>query len=290
MKLWLPIAGLTWLTLASARAQVTVDVTLDQEQFLPSEAMPAAVRIVNNSGQPLHLGATSNWLTFDVESQDGFLVPKLSDVPLQGNFDLAPAEMETIHVDLQPYFALSKSGRYTITANLRIKQWNQALSSGERTFDIIHGAELWSENFGLPPRPGSTNGVPEVRRYALEKANYLRSQLRLYVQVSDAAQQQFYKVSAIGPMVSFSDPQAELDRASNLHVLCQSGAQTFTYVLVDPNGKITHRDTYDYIGSRPRLSMDDQGDVTVIGGVRRPKESELPMVKPPNEVGVPAHP
>lgn len=108
--------------------------------------------------------------------------------------------------------------------------------------------------------------------------------------MSDAAQEQFYKVSAIGPMVSFSDPAAELDRASNLHVLCQSGAKTFTYVVVDPNGKITDRDTYDYIGSRPRLSMNDQGDVTVIGGVRRPKDSELPMVKPPNEVGVPARP
>lgn len=158
MKLWLSIAGLTWLTLASARAQVGVVVMLDQEQFLPSEAMPVAVRIVNNSGQPLHLGAASNWLTFDVESQDGFLVPKVSDVPLQGNFDLAPAEMETIHVDLQPYFTLSKSGRYTVTANLRIKQWNQGVSSGAKTFDIIHGAELWSEDFGLPPRPGQPMG------------------------------------------------------------------------------------------------------------------------------------
>ena len=64
MKFSLPIFGLAWLTLFSAPAQVTVDVVLDQEQFLPTETMPVAVRITNRSGQPLHLGADADWLTF----------------------------------------------------------------------------------------------------------------------------------------------------------------------------------------------------------------------------------
>ena len=49
---------------------------MEQRQFLPSEAIPAAVRITNRSGQPLHLGADANWLTFNVESADGFIVVK----------------------------------------------------------------------------------------------------------------------------------------------------------------------------------------------------------------------
>ena len=71
MKFSLPIFGLAWLTFLSASAQVTVDVVLDQEQFLPSESLPVAVRITNRSGQPLHLGADTNWLTFSVESVSG---------------------------------------------------------------------------------------------------------------------------------------------------------------------------------------------------------------------------
>jgi hypothetical protein len=50
MKFSLPILGLAWLTFFSASAQVTVDVVLDQEQFLPSESLPVAVRITNRNG------------------------------------------------------------------------------------------------------------------------------------------------------------------------------------------------------------------------------------------------
>jgi len=35
-------------------------------------------------------------------------------------------------MDLMPYFDLSKPGRYTVTAAVKIKQWNQEVSSGER--------------------------------------------------------------------------------------------------------------------------------------------------------------
>ena len=52
------ILGLTLLALTSARAQVSVEVVLDQEQFLPRESVPAAVRITNRSGQTLHFPTT----------------------------------------------------------------------------------------------------------------------------------------------------------------------------------------------------------------------------------------
>src|ERR1017187_5062430 len=53
-----------------ASAQVSVDLGLDQEQFLPNEAVRLAVKITNRSGQPVHLGADASWLTFSVESQE----------------------------------------------------------------------------------------------------------------------------------------------------------------------------------------------------------------------------
>ena len=37
------------------------------------------------------------------------------------------------------------------------------------------------------PINGATNRAPEVRRYSLEQANYLRTQLRLYLRITDAA-------------------------------------------------------------------------------------------------------
>ncbi|MGD0745685.1 MAG: hypothetical protein ABSA45_11075 [Verrucomicrobiota bacterium] len=278
------ILGLTLLTLVNAPAQVSVEVVLDQEQFLPSESVPVAVRITNRSGQPLHLGADANWLTFNVESTEGFVVIKNSDVPVTGAFDLDSSQMATKRVDLAPYFVLSRPGRYKVIATVRIKEWNAEVPSPVKEFDIIDGAKLWSQDFGLPMPAGVTNRAPEVRRYSLIEANYLKSQLRLYAQVSNESETRVFKVTAVGPLVSFSQPEAKLDRLSNLHVLFQSGAQVFTYSVVNPNGSIIRREMYDYFNSRPRLSVNDDGDVVVVGGVRRLKPVELPQVKPPNEL------
>jgi uncharacterized protein (DUF58 family) len=71
-----------------SRAQVTVEVVLEQEQFLGGEALPVAVRITNRSGQTLRMGNEPDWLTFSVESREGFVVVKTDEVPVLGAFEL----------------------------------------------------------------------------------------------------------------------------------------------------------------------------------------------------------
>lgn len=290
MKISLPILALMLLAFCRASAQVDVEVVLDQEQFLPSESLPVAVRVTNRSGQPLHLGADADWLTFSVESVDGFIVMKNAEVPVLGEFDLGSSQVATKRVDLQPYFELKRQGRYRIIATLRIKAWSVEAQSPPKEFDVISGAELWSQEFGVPVAAGVTNQPPEVRKYTLEEANYLRSQLRMYVMVSDPSGSHVFKVSSVGPMVSFSQPEAQLDPLSNLHVIYQSGAKTFTYSVVNPDGAIMQQDIYDYVNTRPRLGMNPSGDVVVIGGVRRIKPGELPVVRLPDELPAPAKP
>jgi hypothetical protein len=290
MKISLPILALVLLTFCRASAQVDVQVVMDQEQFLPSESVPVAVRIINRSGQPLHLGADADWLTFSVESVDGSIVMKNAEVPVLGEFDLGSSQVATKRVDLQPYFDLKRQGRYRIIATLHIKAWSVETPSLPKEFDVISGAELWSQDFGVPIPAGVTNRPPEVRKYTLEEANYLRQQLRMYVMVSDPAGSHVFKVSPIGPMVSFSQPEVQIDPLSNLHVIYQSGAKTFTYSVVNPEGVITQQDVYDYVDTRPRLGLNPAGDIVVIGGVRRPKPGELPVVKLPDELPPPAKP
>ena len=106
-------------------AQVTVELTQEQDQFLPAESLPLAVRITNRSGQDLRLGRGEDWLTFSVESREGEVVPRLGEVPVAGEFVLESSRVATLRVDLAPYFALSRSGRYSVTATMRIKDWNQ---------------------------------------------------------------------------------------------------------------------------------------------------------------------
>src|SRR5947209_7441918 len=82
------------------RAQVTVEVLQQQDQFLPAESLPTAVRITNRSGQTLHLGTDEDWLTFAIEGREGIIVSKLGDAPVAGEFTLASSKMATKRVDL----------------------------------------------------------------------------------------------------------------------------------------------------------------------------------------------
>ena len=285
MKTFLLVLVLAVLTSFRAAAQVSVEITMDQEQFLPSEAVPVAVKITNRSGQQLHLGTATDWLTFSVESTDGFIVIKNAEVPVTGEFDLESSQIGIIkRVDLQPYFQMGRHGRYKVIATLRIKDWSASVNSAPKTFDVVNGAKLWSQDFGVP---GVTNSPPEVRKFTLEEANYLRLQLRLYVRVSDQSESQVFKVTTLGQMVSFSDPDAKVDRTSQLHVLWQAGAQVFNYALINANGEVVRQEVYNNAGSRPRLVVNEQGEVSVAGGTRRMKPEDLPvvpMVKAPGEL------
>jgi len=277
MKIFL-VAVLALTAFFRASAQVSVELALDQEQFLPNEAVKLAVKITNRSGQPLHLGADANWLTFSVESDNSYVVIKNAEVPVVDEFDLESSQMATKRVDLQPYFVMGRPGRYKVIATVRIKEWALTVNSAPKRFDIINGAELWSQEFGVMV---ATNTAPEPRKYTLVEANYLREQLRLYVQVSSGDGAHVFKVAVLGTLVSFSAPEAQVDRVSQLHVLWQTGAQSFNYVIVSPNGTVLSRDLYDNFNSRPRLSVDASGNVVVQGGVRRAKPSDLPVVKLP---------
>ncbi|MFZ0827579.1 MAG: hypothetical protein WAO02_09175 [Verrucomicrobiia bacterium] len=288
MKFSLAIFGLVWLTWFSASAQITVELLMDQSQFLPSESLLVKVRVTNRSGQLLHLGADPNWVTFSVTAVDDYVVTKYADAPVQGEFDLDSSQMATKAVDVAPYFKLTRQGGYRIVATLHIKDWNVDIPSPPQNFEVIDGAKLWSQSFGIPAAAGATNGAPEARKYTLEQANYLHSQLRMYVQVSDDAERQVFKVRAIGPMVSFSQPEAQLDRLNNLHVIYQSGARVFTYTVVNPAGDFVEQENYDYFTTRPRLQTDDQGNITVLGGVRRVKPTDMPMVMAPGLIPAPA--
>jgi hypothetical protein len=286
MKIALSMLGLAALAVFNAPAQVvTVAVSLEQDQFLPGESLPATVCITNNSGQTLHLGADPKWLTFSVEAVDNnFVVMQNADPPVVGAFDLGSSEVATKQVDLAPYFVMTHTGRYRVVATVHISEWGTDVASPKKEFDVIDGVQLWSQDFGVPPPAGVTNQPPVVRKYVLQEANYLRGRLRMYVLVTDQSGARVLKVSTVGPMVNFSRPEAQLDRASNLHLIYQSGARSFLYSVVNPDGIITQQEIYDYLGTRPRLTVDEAGNIVEKGGVRRVKPGELPAVQSPNEM------
>ena len=271
------LTGFGWFR---AGAQVTVDIRSDQDEFLPGEAIPLAIKITNLSGQQLHFGGDPGWLTFSVESTDGINVLKISEVPVPAQFDLFSSQAGTLHVDVAPCFQINRIGHYKVTSYLHIKDWPTAITSSVKEFDVVTGVKLWSQEFGVP----AAGSPPEMREFSLEKANYLRQQLRLYLQLTDDAETHIYKVIPLGPMVAFGYPEERIDRTSQLHVLWQTGAQSFSYCVVSPEGLLLQRDLYELIDTRPQLKVDDNGEVTVEGGFKRMPTHDIPAVHPPDDL------
>lgn len=274
------VLGLALVPALHSPAQVQVEVLLDQEQFLSGETLPAAIRIINRSGQTLHLGADPDWLTFTVESRDRFIVVKTGEVPVLGEFALESSKMATKRVDLAPYFALTRPGRYSLIATVRLKDWDGEVTSAPKNFDIINAAERWSQEFGVPPPPGVTNQPPEVRKYSLLEANYLRTRLRLYVRLTDASGARVFKIVPIGPVVSLSRPEPQLDSQNNLYILYQEGSHSFNYTVINPDGTVLAHQTYEYVNTRPRLQLNRDGTFGVMGGVRRIMPDDVPAPRP----------
>jgi hypothetical protein len=276
--------------LASAPAQVSVEIVQEQDEFLAGEALPTAVRIRNHSGQTLHLGAEANWLTFAVESDGGVPALKNSDVPVLGEFVLESSKVATKRVDLAPAFALTQPGHYAVTATVRVKDWDQEIASPAKGFDIVQGVPLWEQEFGVPQSPGSSNSAPEVRRYVLQQVSFLRGHLQLYLRLTDATGTRILRVVRMGTMLSFNQPKGVVDKSSNLHVLHQTGAHSFNYAVFNPNGDLVLRQTYDYINSRPRLQMGTDGEFSILGGVRRIAANDVPPPKPAPPLPEPPQP
>ncbi|MFM1942670.1 MAG: hypothetical protein RI897_1652 [Verrucomicrobiota bacterium] len=271
----------------TGRAQLSAGLQLPQEQFLTGEALPVSVRITNFTGQTLELGRDNYWLEFSLESREGRPIAPTSQTPVQGEFDLPNATIATKRVNLTPHYPPLSSGHFILSATLHIQAWGQRLKIAPVEFDIIPGSTLWEQRFGVAPST-ATPGPPEIRRYALQTANHLKV-LKLYALITDATGQKPFAVFPLGPMLTFSSPEKQIDRASLLHVLYQYGARSFYYITINPDGEIILRNTYDYAGpSRPTLQVTKEGEVIVHGGVRRPASDDFPPApKPEPEITPP---
>jgi hypothetical protein len=281
----LPARALAWICLLASLAfapwtlaQVTVTVVLDQNQVLIGESVRVAVRVTNFSGQSLRLGENDDWLRFSIETPQGHLVARRGTVPVTEPFLLESSKVATKRVDVRPYFDLERPGRYLISAAVWIAEWGAEIPSQPVSVEVVRGTTLWEQRFGVPQQPGQS-GAPEVRIYALQQAMHMK-RMTLYARVTDAWSDRVHAVLPLGLLLSFSEPEKQIDRESNLHVLWQTGARRFNYSVVNPHGQLVIRQAHEYSDTRPVLRRDPQGRIIVGGGIRTPMPDDIPE-RPP---------
>jgi hypothetical protein len=274
--LWALACG--FLPLAwSQPSGVTAELQLDRTEFLSDEDMQIKVHIENRSGQLLTLGKGDDWISFSVAGDNNNPVSPLGDGSVSNQFQIQSAQAADVTFNLTPFFDFRQPGHYTVKAAFKLP-WNQEVNCKPVSFTVIKGLRLDCSPdmaVGVPLPEGVSNTAPVMRRYFLEKVTHA-SGMKMYFRLTDGSGAKTLRVFPLGPMVSFGQPQAQIDRFSNLHVLNQSGAQSFTYVVLDPHGFILDRQTYEYNETRPELRVNAEGGIFVFGGIRRISTTDIP--------------
>ena len=270
-------------------AQMRVELTFEQDSYLPHEPMYATVVIYNSSGQSLRLGRDNDWLSFAVEPSTGGVVKQIKVPDVMGEFELPSASRARKMVNLAEAYELTRLGRYYITAVVRVPEWGGETFTSQRPrpIGIASGVTLWESTFGLPGEQAGTR--PEMRKFKLVQSNH-RKQLSLYVRITDETESENYALFTLGPLVGFSKPEPQMDRWSNLHVFYQDAAHTFRYFTITPDGLLLARQTWEIGESRPVMKVNSEGRISVTGGVRRVSASDLPPPELLSEKNSPSAP
>lgn len=265
------------------QAQVEVSLEFKKDYFLAHEEMIAEVKIINFSGRTLTFGQDQEWLQFTVESVNEFPVEKVGDLDIVEKFEIPNASRGIRRVHLVPTYKMNRPGRYRITAFVNVPELNMNKVTAPVEIGLLSASVIWERPVGVVMNESDPSAPIAVRKYFLMRAVNEKS-IDLYVKVTDQYEKDIYGVYTLGNIVSFGEPERQVDRFSNLHVLMQNGARTFRYTIVKPDGKVLLRQKWAYSSTRPQLFLAKNGLIEVKGGQRQPSFDDIPTPEQINEV------
>jgi len=247
---------------ASAAAQLEVQVREQKDTFLLYEPIPLVVNIRNYSGRTIQLedSGEHSWLSFVVAGDGGDFIPSVGKLETQEPVLIPPDETVSRTVDILPLYDLREQGSYQVQAAVELNGV-QSISPPVR-LTIVNGRELWSQTAGLPP---TEKGEDEYRTYSLVARSSSAHPDLLHVCVQDQAHQLVYGLIPLGEFLTLVPPRAQVDKVGDLHVLYQMGPRSYGYVQIDPYAKILDKAVYSDFISQPQLVV-QAGVVTVQGG------------------------
>lgn len=248
----------------AAQAQIQVELKFARLQYVAHEPVIATLRITNLAGRDIDLQDQKGqrWFGFEVTANDGrFLAPdsQTPEPPLK----IDAGETVTRKINLTPLFPMHDLGPYHVRANVFFADLNRFFYSQTKVFQVGDARPIWQRSVGVP------DGVPGaggVRTYSL-LSNRFPDHTKLYVRVEDKSTGAVYSTYSLGRVIAFDEPQAQLDRANQLHVLHCAAPRTWAYSQIGLNGQLLGKSTFLETKTRPRLRQSADGAVAVRGGM-----------------------
>lgn len=216
------------LTAGQLFAQVDVRIHPHRSQFMVGENVVLHIKITNHTDEILVLDNTPDrpWLHFTVtpggSSQP--MAPKVQ--PVFDKIVVKPGSAHETTVNLRPYFHFSRVGGFKVVASIRMPDMQSTYSSNRTTFNLVNGG------------PVKTFAIQHEGKRLMMHVKMMRAGEKdwLFGQVVNADSGVVVGACALGQYLNFMKPRVMMDKRQNLHVLCQSTPQYFTYSVMGPDG------------------------------------------------------
>jgi hypothetical protein len=280
-----------FLLATAAEAQIQVDLKFKRLQYIAYEPVVATVAITNLAGREieLHDADGQSWLGFELSGSEEQPIAPLSGAKAEPALKIAAGQRVTRQINLTPLYPVNEFGAYHVRTNVYFADLGKFFYSGTRVFEVTDARPIWQQTVGVPE---STSGSGEVRTYSL-MTNRFPDHTSLYVRVQDKDRGVVYATYSLGRTISSEQPQAEIDRANQLHVLHCAAPRAWSYARVGLNGELLEHSSFMETKTRPRLLHSANGEIAVRGGVMEaparnsaskvPKLSARPPAEPTND-------
>jgi hypothetical protein len=263
MKFLVQLALFLFLA-AAAQAQIQVELKFKRLQYVAHEPVMAAVKITNLAGRDidLHDENGQHWFGFEVNAGEGRILAPLRQNAPEPALHVEAGKAVTRKVNMTPVFPVHDFGAYHVRANVYFADLNKFFYSQTKVFQVADARPIWQKTVGIPD---GMPGAGEVRTYSL-LSNRFPDHTSLYVRVENKNSGVVYTTYSLGRVIVYDEPQAELDRANQLHVLHCAAPRSWAYSHIGLNGELLAHSTFMETRTRPRLRHAADGAIAVSGG------------------------
>jgi hypothetical protein len=254
-----------FVLVAAADAQIQVDLKFKRLQYIAYEPVVATVAITNLAGRDidLHDAAGQSWLGFELTGNEEQPIAPLSAANPEPPLKIAAGQRVTRQIDLTPLFPVNEFGAYHVRTNVYFADLGKFFYSATRVFEVTDARPIWQQTVGVPD---GVAGSGEVRTYSL-MTNRFPDHTSLYVRVQNKDSGAVYATYSLGRTIAFEQPQAEIDRANQLHVLHCASPRAWSYARIGLNGELLEHSSFMETKTRPRLVHAGNGEISVRGGM-----------------------
>src|SRR5215469_3340049 len=280
-----------FLFAGATEGQIQVDLKFKRLQFIAYEPVVATVALTNLAGRDieLHDANDQSWLGFEVNGNEDQPITLLSTENSQAPLKIETGQRVTHQINLTPLYPVHDFGTYHVRTHVYFADLGKFFYSPTRVFEVTDARPIWQQSVGIPDGVAAPGNV---RTYSL-LTNRFPDHTALYVRVQDKDSGIVYATYSLGRSIEFEQPQAEIDRANQLHVLHCAAPHAWSYSRIGLNGELLTHSSFMETKTRPRLVHSGNGEVAVRGGVAEtpakssrstaPKLSARPPGAPAND-------